>query len=198
MSYCPIRASRALLIEPEYVLSKVVVCCLSIAQRAPVLEWEPWCIPQVRPYGRIMLKSGLRWSVTWWRGFTVCRRRLVHRWVLTRAIDHFPIATLDHVDSSGFVVRISPRANPKDRIVVDGVIIGSRVKLPIGFVIAGCLMAAWNMVIKFLRPRWNSELIVVMCCSSCSWAGCSRSSSSSVVNDSVLNRNYIPVRNLSS
>jgi hypothetical protein len=41
MSYCPIRASRALLIEPEYVLSKVVVCCLSIAQRAPVLEWEP-------------------------------------------------------------------------------------------------------------------------------------------------------------
>jgi hypothetical protein len=41
MSYYPIRSSRAMLIGPGYVLSEVVVCCLSIAQYAPVLEREP-------------------------------------------------------------------------------------------------------------------------------------------------------------
>jgi hypothetical protein len=64
MSCCLIQASRALLIGPEYILSEVVVRCLSIAQRAPVLEWEPRFVPQVRPCSRIMLKSRLRWSAT--------------------------------------------------------------------------------------------------------------------------------------
>jgi hypothetical protein len=41
MSYCPVQASCALLIGSEYILYEVVVCCLSIAQCAPVLEWEP-------------------------------------------------------------------------------------------------------------------------------------------------------------
>jgi hypothetical protein len=36
-------------------------------------------------------------------------------------IDRFLIATLDHVDSLGFVVRISLRANPEDRVVIDEV-----------------------------------------------------------------------------
>jgi hypothetical protein len=39
------------------------------------------------------------------------RRRPIDRWVLAKGIDRFPIATLDHIDSSVFVVQISPRAN---------------------------------------------------------------------------------------
>jgi hypothetical protein len=57
-------------------------------------------------------------------------------------IDHFPIATLDHVDSSGFVVRISLRANLDDRVVIDGVSIDGHVGPSIRFVVAGCLTAA--------------------------------------------------------
>jgi hypothetical protein len=41
MLYCLVRASRALLIGPGYVLSEVMVRCLSIAQHAPVQELEP-------------------------------------------------------------------------------------------------------------------------------------------------------------
>jgi hypothetical protein len=48
----------------------------------------------------------------------------------------------DHADSSGFIVRILPRANSDDWLVVDGVPIGGRVGPSIGFVIAGCLTAA--------------------------------------------------------
>jgi hypothetical protein len=40
MLCCPIRASHALLIGSEYVPSEVVVCCLSIAQRTPILDQE--------------------------------------------------------------------------------------------------------------------------------------------------------------
>jgi hypothetical protein len=64
MSCCPIQACRALLIGPEYILFEAVVRCLSIAQHAPVLEREPQFVPQVRPYGRTVLKSGMRWSAT--------------------------------------------------------------------------------------------------------------------------------------
>jgi hypothetical protein len=49
---------------------------------------------------------------------------------------------LDHVDSFGFVVRISLRANPEDRVVVDGVPIGVRVRPSIGSVVFDCLTAA--------------------------------------------------------
>jgi hypothetical protein len=45
MSCCPIQASCALLIGPEYILSEVVVRFLSIPQRAPVLEQEPLICP---------------------------------------------------------------------------------------------------------------------------------------------------------
>jgi hypothetical protein len=48
----------------------------------------------------------------------------------------------DHVDSLGFVVRISLRANPDDRIVVEGVLIGGRTGPSIRFVVPGCLTAA--------------------------------------------------------
>jgi hypothetical protein len=44
----------------------------------------------------------------------------------------------DHADSSGFLVQISPMANPEDRVVIDGVPIGGRVGPSIGSVIAGC------------------------------------------------------------
>jgi hypothetical protein len=111
MSCCPIQASRALLIGSEYVLSEVVVRCLSIAQCTPVLELEPRFVPQVRPCGQTVLKFGLGWSATWWRGTTFYRRRPVDCWVLARRIDRFPIATSNHADSSGFVVRISLRTN---------------------------------------------------------------------------------------
>jgi hypothetical protein len=47
----------------------------------------------------------------------------------------------DHVDSSGFVVQISPRGNLDDRVVV-GVLIDGRVGPSIGVVIAGWLTAA--------------------------------------------------------
>jgi hypothetical protein len=46
MSYCPVQASRAMLIGFEYVLSEVVVRCLSIAQRTSILEQEPQFVPQ--------------------------------------------------------------------------------------------------------------------------------------------------------
>jgi hypothetical protein len=34
MSFCPVQTNRALLIGHEFVLFEVVICCLSIAQRA--------------------------------------------------------------------------------------------------------------------------------------------------------------------
>jgi hypothetical protein len=49
---------------------------------------------------------------------------------------------LDHGDSSGFVVRISLRANPDDRVVIDGVLIDGHARPSIGFVVAGCLTTA--------------------------------------------------------
>jgi hypothetical protein len=45
MSYCSVRASHALLIELKYILSEVVVHCLSISQYALVWEWEPRSVP---------------------------------------------------------------------------------------------------------------------------------------------------------
>jgi hypothetical protein len=74
----------------------------------------------------------------------------------------------DHADSLGFVIRISLRANPDDRVVINGVPIGGRDGLSIGFVVAGCLMTAQNVVAEFLRPRWNSKSKVVVRRSSCS------------------------------
>jgi hypothetical protein len=68
--------------------------------------------------------------------------RHVDRWILAGGIDRFPTATLDHADSSGFVVQISARDNPDDRVVIDGVPIGGRAGPPIRFVITGCLTAA--------------------------------------------------------
>jgi hypothetical protein len=180
MSCCLIQACRALLSRPEYVLFEAAVRCLSIAQCALVLEQEPQFVPQARPCGRTVLKSRLRWSVTWWRGAAFCHHRPVDRWVLIGRIDRFPIVMLDHADSSGFIVWISPRANPDDRVVINRVLIGGRTGLLIGFVVACCLTTAWNVVVEVLRPRWNS--MVIMHHSSWSWAGRLRSSSSSVVN----------------
>jgi hypothetical protein len=45
----------------------------------------------------------------------------------------------DHVDSLGFVVRISLRANPDDRVVIDGVPISGHAGPSIEFIVAGCL-----------------------------------------------------------
>jgi hypothetical protein len=142
-----------------------------------VREWESRSVSQVRPGGRTVLKSRLRWSATWLREGVFYRRGPVVWWALAGGIDRFLIAMLDHVDSFGFVVRISLRANPEDRVVVDGVPIGVRVRPSIGSVVFDCLTAAWNVVAEFLRLRGNSKLIVVMRRASCSWARCSRSSS---------------------
>jgi hypothetical protein len=113
----------------------MVVRCLSIAQRTPVWEREPWFVPQVWSCGRTMLKSWLRWSVTWYRRAAFCRRRLVDCWVLAEGIDCFLIATSDHVDSSGFVVWISLRTNPDNRLIIDGVPIDGHVWPWIRFVV---------------------------------------------------------------
>jgi hypothetical protein len=48
----------------------------------------------------------------------------------------------DHADSLGFVGWISLRANPDDRVVINGVPIGGRVRPSIEFVVAGCLTTA--------------------------------------------------------
>jgi hypothetical protein len=194
MSYCSVRASRALLIGHEYVSFEVVVHRLSIAQCAPVSEREPRSVPQVQPYDWTVLMFGLRWSATWLREATFCHRGVVDRWVLTERIDYFPIAMPDHADSSGFLVQISPMANPEDRVVIDGVLIGGRVGPSIGSVIAGC----WNVIVEFLRPRGNLKPIIIVCRSSYCWAECSRSLSSPTVIGSVPNRKCMSVRNFLS
>jgi hypothetical protein len=132
MSCCPVRACRALLIEHKYVLFEATVCCLSIAQCALILKREPRFVLYARPCGRTVLKFRLRWSATGG----------IDRWVLAGGIDLFPIVAPDHADSLGFVVRISLRANPDDRVVIDGVPIGGRARPLIGFIVAGCLTVA--------------------------------------------------------
>jgi hypothetical protein len=144
MSWCSIQACCALLIVPECVHTKVAVRCLLIAHHTPILDREFRSVPQVRPCGRTMLKSKLRWSAIWWRGATFWRRRLVDRWVHARGIDHFPIVMPDHVDSSGFVVRIPPRINPGDQVLIAG------------------LTAAENVATEVLRSRGNLKPIVVL------------------------------------
>jgi hypothetical protein len=62
--------------------------------------------------------------------------------VLAGGMDRFSIATLDHANFLGFIVRISLRANPNDRVVIDRVLIGGRAAPSNGFIIAGCLTAA--------------------------------------------------------
>jgi hypothetical protein len=119
-----------------------------------------------------VLKSWLKWSTAWWRGAWFYCRRSVDHWILAGGIDRFSIAY-----SSGFIVRILVRANPNDWVVVDEVSIGGRVGSSIGSVIAGCLTAIWNVVAEFLRLRGNSKPIIIVRRASCSWAGCSRSSS---------------------
>jgi hypothetical protein len=57
--------------------------------------------------------------------------------MLAREIDRFSIAY-----SLGFIVRISVRANPDDRVVIDEVLIGGYFRPSIGSVVAGCLTTA--------------------------------------------------------
>jgi hypothetical protein len=55
MSSCSIQASYALLIEPGYVHSEVVMHYLLITNPAPVLERVPRSVSQVRPYNWTVL-----------------------------------------------------------------------------------------------------------------------------------------------
>jgi hypothetical protein len=57
--------------------------------------------------------------------------------MLAREIDRFSIAY-----SLGFIVRISVRANPDDRVVIDEVLIGGYFRPSIRSVVAGCLTTA--------------------------------------------------------
>jgi hypothetical protein len=133
----------------------------------------------------------LKYRTTWWRGAGFYRRRFVDRWIVAGGIDRFSITY-----SSGFIVWISVRANPDDQVVVNEVSIGGRVGLSIGSVVAGCLTAAWNVVAEFLRLRGNSMPIVVVRRASCSWAGCSRSSSHTtllIVEPGAQDRHHTPL-----
>jgi hypothetical protein len=177
MLCCPVQACRALLIGLECVLFEVVMRYLSITQF--------WFIPQARSCDRTVLKSGLRWSVTWWRGAAFYHRRPADRWALARGSNRYPIAIPNHTDSLSFVAWISLRANPDDPVVVDRVSIGGHAGPSIGFVIAGCLTTAWNVDTEFFRPWWNSKPMVIVRRSSCSWVGRSRSLFFPTVNDSV-------------
>jgi hypothetical protein len=108
-----------------------VARCLLITQCTPVLDHEPWFVPQVRPCSQTVLKSRLKWSTSWWRGAGFYHRRSVDRWILAGGIGRFSIAY-----SSGFIVQISVRANPDDRVVIDEVPIDGRVGPLIRFFIA--------------------------------------------------------------
>jgi hypothetical protein len=112
----------------------------------------------------------LKWSTTWWRGVRFYHRRSIDCWVLARGVDRFSIAY-----SSGFIIRISVRANPDDWVVIDEVPIDGHVRPSIGSVVPGCLIAAWNVVAEFLRFWGNSKPIVVVRRAFCSWVMCSRS-----------------------
>jgi hypothetical protein len=174
---------------------------LLITQRTSVLEREPRFVPQVRPCGRTVLKSRLKWSTTWWRGAGFYRRTSVDRWILVGGIDRFSI-----VYSSGFIVRMSVRANPDDWIVVDEVLIGGRIGQLIRFFVASffwwpletCSPSSW---VGWSRSSSCTTLLIVE-------PGAQdhrhaplflfRSSSCAAVNDDVLNRNCMPVGNFSS
>jgi hypothetical protein len=108
-----------------------VARCLLITQCTPVLEHEPQFVPQVCPYGWTVLKSRLKWSTTWWRGAGFYPRRSLDCWILAGGIDRFSIAY-----SSGFIVQISVRANPHDRVVINEVPIGGHVGPSIRFFVA--------------------------------------------------------------
>jgi hypothetical protein len=149
-----------------------VAHCLLITQYTPVLEREPWFVPQVHRCDWTVLKSQLKWSTSWWRGVGFYRRRSVDHWILAGGIDRFSIAY-----SSGFIVQILVRANPDDWVVIDEVIIVGRVGPSIRSVVAVCLIDAWNVVTEFLRLWGNSKSIVVVPHASCWWVGCSRFSS---------------------
>jgi hypothetical protein len=49
---------------------------------------------------------------------------------------------VDHTDSLAFVVQISLKGNPDDRVVVNGVLIGGRAGPSIASIVTGCLTAA--------------------------------------------------------
>jgi hypothetical protein len=124
------------------------------------------------PLRSAVLKSRLKWSTAWWRGVGFYRHWSVVRWILAGGIDRFSIAY-----SSGFIIRISVRANLNDQVVIDEVPIGGRVGPSIGSIVAGCLTATWNMVAEFWMLRGNSKPIVVVRLASYSCVGCSRLSS---------------------
>jgi hypothetical protein len=51
----------------------------------------------------------------------------------------------------------------EDQVVVDGVLIGGRVRLSIGFVVVGCLTTASNVCAEFLRSdRHRAPLLLFL------------------------------------
>jgi hypothetical protein len=198
MSCFSIRASCALLIGLEYILFDVVVCCLSIAQHASVWEQELLICPagsalqsdraevQVEVECNLIKRSLILSSWTCWSLGIYWR--------------NWPLPDCYARSCWFFRLRCSDltKANPDDQVVVDGVPIGGRTGPSIEFIVAGCLMTAWNVFDESLRPRWNSKSVIVVRRSSYSWVVCSRSLPSTAMNDSVLDSNWMPVRNFSS
>jgi hypothetical protein len=160
MSCCPVWAGCAFLIGLEHVPVEVVVCFLWIAYRTPILDRESRFVPLVQPlaepgmprtslWGQMLhrLNDDVRPNCAEIRVEVAChstKRNHIERHqsadcrVLAGGVGRFTFVVPDHVDSSDFLVRISPRANPKDRVVIDGVLIDGRVGLSIRSVVASC------------------------------------------------------------
>jgi hypothetical protein len=89
----------------------------------------------VRP-DRAKIRVEVAWRST--KRNRIEHHRSADHQVLAGGVGRFTVIVLDHVDSSGFLVWISPRANSEDRVVIDRVPISGRTGLLIGSVIAGC------------------------------------------------------------
>jgi hypothetical protein len=139
-------------IEYAYLSGTKMSCCSVQASCVMLIGLAmPYrSVPRVRPCGWIVLKSELRWSTTWWRGAAFWRRRLIDRWVLVGGIDHFPIATPNHIDSLGFVVWISSRINLGGWVLIAG---------HTGLLIRSVIAACWSRVeVETHMQIWIQEV----------------------------------------
>jgi hypothetical protein len=120
--------------------------------------------------------------------------------ILAGGIDRFSIAY-----SSGFIVRISVRTNPNDRVVIDEVLIGGRVRPSIKFFAAsfsdGRLKRGRRILESGAQDLSRTTLLIVELGAQDRRRALLflfRLSSCAAVNNDIPNRNCMPVGNFSS